>query len=78
MLHAQGTLASSIGGGSPTRPHPTQTRSPPPATHAHARAAAAGAYDAQDFAKAHAAELGMKTVPSLNVVYTEEKVGCCN
>lgn len=41
-------------------------RHPPPA---------AGAYDAQDFAKAHAAELGMKTVPSLNVVFTEEKVG---
>ncbi|KAL4451953.1 hypothetical protein ABPG75_007615 [Micractinium tetrahymenae] len=32
-----------------------------------------GAYDAQDFAKAHAKELGMKTVPSLNVVFTEEK-----
>lgn len=32
-----------------------------------------GAYDAQDFAKAHAQELGMKTVPSLNVVFTEEK-----
>ena len=32
-----------------------------------------GHYDAQDFAKAHARELGMKTVPSLNVVYTEEK-----
>ena len=31
-----------------------------------------GAYDAQDFAKAHAKELGMKTVPSLNVVFTEE------
>jgi len=31
------------------------------------------AYDAQDTAKAHAAELGMKTVPSLNVVFTEEK-----
>jgi hypothetical protein len=33
----------------------------------------AGAYDAQDFAKAHAKELGMKTVPSLNVVFTEER-----
>ena len=32
-----------------------------------------GAYDAQDLAKANAAELGMKTVPSLNVVYTEEE-----
>lgn len=32
-----------------------------------------GAYDAQDLAKASAKELGMKTVPSLNVVYTEEK-----
>eukprot|EP00238_Polyblepharides_amylifera_P007474 CAMPEP_0196591380 /NCGR_PEP_ID=MMETSP1081-20130531/69398_1 /TAXON_ID=36882 /ORGANISM="Pyramimonas amylifera, Strain CCMP720" /LENGTH=398 /DNA_ID=CAMNT_0041914725 /DNA_START=209 /DNA_END=1405 /DNA_ORIENTATION=- len=31
-----------------------------------------GAYDAQDFAKLHAPELGMQTVPSLNVVYTEE------
>jgi sulfate adenylyltransferase len=31
-----------------------------------------GAYDAQDFAKSHAAELGMETVPSLNVVFTEE------
>ncbi len=33
----------------------------------------AGAYDAQDFAKAHAKELGMETVPSLNVVFTEER-----
>ena len=32
-----------------------------------------GAYDAQDMAKANAAELGMQTVPSLNVVYTEEE-----
>ena len=32
-----------------------------------------GAYDAQDTAKANAKELGMKTVPSLNVVFTEEK-----
>ena len=32
-----------------------------------------GAYDAQDLAKANAAELGMQTVPSLNVVYTDEK-----
>ena len=32
-----------------------------------------GAYDAQDLAKANAAELGMQTVPSLNVVYTEEE-----
>jgi sulfate adenylyltransferase len=33
----------------------------------------AGAYDAQEFAKSHAKELSMKTVPSLNVVFTEEK-----
>ena len=47
------------------------TRLPePPARHA---GPPAGAYDAQDFAKAHAKELGMKTVPSLNVVFTEEK-----
>ena len=32
-----------------------------------------GAYDAQDLAKANAAELGMQTVPSLNVVYTDEE-----
>jgi len=32
-----------------------------------------GAYDAQDLAKANAEELGMLTVPSLNVVYTEEE-----
>jgi sulfate adenylyltransferase len=32
-----------------------------------------GAYDAQDFAKANAERLGMQTVPSLNLVYTEEK-----
>jgi len=32
-----------------------------------------GAYDAQDLAKASAAELGIQTVPSLNVVYTAEK-----
>lgn len=32
-----------------------------------------GAYDAQNFAKEHAKELGMETVPSLNVVFTEEK-----
>jgi sulfate adenylyltransferase len=32
-----------------------------------------GAYDAQDCAKEHAAELGMRTVPSLNVVYTAEQ-----
>ena len=30
-------------------------------------------YDAQDTAKANAAELGMQTVPSLNLVYTEEE-----
>jgi sulfate adenylyltransferase len=32
-----------------------------------------GPYDAQDTAKQHAEELGMQTVPSLNVVYTVEK-----
>ena len=32
-----------------------------------------GAYDAQEFATEHAPELGMQTVPSLNITYTEEK-----
>lgn len=32
-----------------------------------------GAYDAQDKAKEHAPELGMQTVPSLNIAYTQEK-----
>ncbi|PSC72960.1 Sulfate adenylyltransferase isoform A [Micractinium conductrix] len=32
-----------------------------------------GAYDAQEFATANAPELGMQTVPSLNITYTEEK-----
>lgn len=32
-----------------------------------------GAYDAQDFATLHAPELGMQTVPSLNITYTEEE-----
>merc|ERR1712070_1115789 len=32
-----------------------------------------GAFEAQDFAKANAAALGMQTVPSLNVVYTKEE-----
>jgi len=32
-----------------------------------------GAYDAQNMAMEHAKELGMDTVPSLNVVFTEEK-----
>jgi sulfate adenylyltransferase len=32
-----------------------------------------GPYDAQDFARDHAGELGMETVPSLNLVYTEEE-----
>ena len=39
-----------------------------------------GAYDAQETATANAPELGMQTVPSLNITYTEEKVGgqpCC-
>jgi len=31
-----------------------------------------GPYDAQDFAQKHSEELGMKTVPSLNLVYTQE------
>lgn len=30
-----------------------------------------GAYDAQNFAAEHAPELGMQTVPSLNIAYTE-------
>jgi len=32
-----------------------------------------GAYDAQDFAKENAPKLDMQTVPSLNLVYTEEE-----
>jgi len=32
-----------------------------------------GAYEAQDFAKENAPKLGMQTVPSLNLVYTEEE-----
>ncbi|GAB5353439.1 hypothetical protein AAMO2058_000036500 [Amorphochlora amoebiformis] len=32
-----------------------------------------GAYDAQDFAKSNAPELGMQTVPSLNLVHTIEE-----
>jgi sulfate adenylyltransferase len=32
-----------------------------------------GAYDAQNLAGDSAAELGMQTVPSLNIAYTEEK-----
>ena len=32
-----------------------------------------GAYDAQDKAAEHAPELGMQTVPSLNIAYTQEK-----
>ena len=32
-----------------------------------------GAYDAQEFATKHAPELGMQTVPSLNIQYTEER-----
>ena len=32
-----------------------------------------GAYDAQDFAKAKAAELAITPVPSLNLVYTVEE-----
>ncbi len=32
-----------------------------------------GAYDAQETATKHAPELGMQTVPSLNIAYTQEK-----
>ena len=32
-----------------------------------------GPYQAQDFARENAPELGMETVPSLNLVYTEEE-----
>jgi sulfate adenylyltransferase len=32
-----------------------------------------GAYDAQDLAKANSEELGVQTVPSLNIVFTEEE-----
>jgi sulfate adenylyltransferase len=32
-----------------------------------------GPYEAQDFARDRAAELGMETVPSLNLAYTEEE-----
>jgi hypothetical protein len=32
-----------------------------------------GAYDAQELANANAPELGMSTVPSLNIAYTQEK-----
>ncbi len=32
-----------------------------------------GAYDAQELANANAPELGMQTVPSLNIAYTQEK-----
>jgi sulfate adenylyltransferase len=32
-----------------------------------------GAYDAQEFATSNAPELGMATVPSLNIQYTEER-----
>lgn len=35
-----------------------------------------GAYDAQDNAKAHAKELAMDTVPSLNITYTEASLFC--
>ena len=36
-----------------------------------------GPYDAQDTAKAHAKELGMDTVPSLNITYTEVSMPIC-
>lgn len=32
-----------------------------------------GAYDAQELAAKHSAELGVQTVPSLNIAYTQEK-----
>jgi hypothetical protein len=48
-----------------------QSQVPPPVPHEQH----AGAYDAQEFATANAPELGMQTVPSLNITYTEEKVG---
>ena len=32
-----------------------------------------GPYDAQEMAKTHAPELGMQTVPSLNIAYTQER-----
>eukprot|EP00736_Rhodelphis_marinus_P004318 Rmarinus@m.3628 len=32
-----------------------------------------GPYDAQDFAKKHSEELGMQTVPSLNLIYSESE-----
>eukprot|EP00983_Pelagomonas_calceolata_P027614 867223-Pelagomonas_calceolata.AAC.4 len=32
-----------------------------------------GMYDAQECAQKHAPELGMQTVPSMDVVYTEEQ-----
>ena len=32
-----------------------------------------GAYDAQEFAQKHGPELGVTPVPSLNLVYTQEK-----
>lgn len=35
----------------------------------------AGAYDAQDTAAKYAPELGMQTVPSLNITYTEVSLG---
>lgn len=35
-----------------------------------------GPYQAQDTAKAHAAELGVQTVPSLNITYTEARPAC--
>ena len=35
-----------------------------------------GPYDAQDIAKTHAAELGVDTVPSLNITYTQVRCSC--
>lgn len=33
-----------------------------------------GPYDAQETANKHASELGMQTVPSLNITYTEARI----
>ena len=33
-----------------------------------------GPYDAQETANKHASELGMQTVPSLNITYTEVRI----
>ena len=58
---------------SPTPPPSAAESAPADCSFSPCASLPAGAYDAQDFAKSHAKELGMKTVPSLNVVFTEEK-----